>query len=282
MKTKTGNNITELRELLLEQNKSQELINFFISKAVESEPKDDPDFLRWYKMSIETIASINSNAIYKIAKSPIERIFLASLVLAFIKADPFGLIIHQVVSNAESEISEYRKYYQKFCEFHAWWKQNKPTPDIESFLDSVLAKGKMEAGERDYLRHFTFRYHHMDMHKSFHLTMQPRFPNILIEGKSIRPDMYFWNPASEKVKVIVECDGFKYHSSKESFISDRKRDRALHGKGYQVLRFSGTEIFTEPAQVTTEICEHLWKVQELIFDQSPNQANSGDAKKQRT
>ncbi|MCX8015367.1 MAG: DUF559 domain-containing protein [candidate division WOR-3 bacterium] len=43
-------------------------------------------------------------------------------------------------------------------------------------------------------------------------------------------------------KINVECDGEKYHSSKQNVIRDRKRNNDLTSKGWLILRYSGREI----------------------------------------
>lgn len=39
-------------------------------------------------------------------------------------------------------------------------------------------------------------------------------------------------------RLIVECDGRRYHSDERQFSLDRRRDRALSALGYRVLRFT--------------------------------------------
>lgn len=43
-------------------------------------------------------------------------------------------------------------------------------------------------------------------------------------------------------KVAIELDGYQYHSSKEQFTNDRKRQRELEMAGWRFVRFSGSEI----------------------------------------
>jgi very-short-patch-repair endonuclease len=82
-----------------------------------------------------------------------------------------------------------------------------------------------------------------------------------VEGKSVRPDMLIWVPSDESVRIIVECDGFQYHSNKAVFIHDRKRDRVLKSNGYEVLRYSGTEIFTDPVATSADLAEYLRSIE---------------------
>jgi hypothetical protein len=52
-----------------------------------------------------------------------------------------------------------------------------------------------------------------------------------------RPD--FLIPEAD---LIIYCDGFQYHYTKESVIKDRTQDRKLQLMGYHVLRYTGSEI----------------------------------------
>lgn len=54
-------------------------------------------------------------------------------------------------------------------------------------------------------------------------------------------------------EIIVECDGFAYHSSKEQIERDNRRDRNLKSAGYTVLHFSGSEINRNPIRCATEV-----------------------------
>lgn len=46
--------------------------------------------------------------------------------------------------------------------------------------------------------------------------------------------------------VVVECDGFAYHSGRHEYREDRRRDRELVARGYVVLRFTYEEIVRDP------------------------------------
>lgn len=251
----------ELREILLDKEKFSSLSKAFIEKAVEDEKREDPEFAKWYSMALETVTTINTNYVFELCESPIEKMFINSLLLGFLKADSLGIIIHPTYQDTDTELVEFRTHFKNFLSFLKWYDGKfKSWTGIEEYLDGEVKAGKMDNAERDYLRQLTFRYHYLRMMNSYHLTLQAKFPGITIDGKSIRPDLYFWLPSDEKIRIIVECDGFEHHSNKNSFISDRKRDRALQSKGFQVLRFSGSEIYNNPAKVTSDILEYLWNI----------------------
>ncbi|MDD2879212.1 MAG: DUF559 domain-containing protein [Rhodoferax sp.] len=52
--------------------------------------------------------------------------------------------------------------------------------------------------------------------------------------------------------MIIECDGYEFHSGKSEFIADRKRDRNLQRAGFDVYRFAGTELFNDMKKVADE------------------------------
>ena len=53
-------------------------------------------------------------------------------------------------------------------------------------------------------------------------------------------------------KLCVECDGHEYHSSREQIAHDNARTRDLLAGGCQVVRFSGSEIYADPAGCAAE------------------------------
>jgi hypothetical protein len=259
------NEITALREYLLDKDGFLELSKMFVDRAVKEYHENDPDFCKWLSLAFNSLIETNIEIIFAQCESPIEKIFINSLLLAFLRYGSPGLIIHSFYHDAEEELSAFRTYYNHFQYFLGWYDKNfESWTDIESYLDNELATGKMDENERNFLRMMTFRYHYLMMKSDFHLTLQAKFPNIVVDGSSIRPDLFFWLPSDENVKIIVECDGFEIHSKKKTFISDRKRDRILQAKGFQVLRYSGSEIYHEPIKVSREIIEFLTEIKEDI------------------
>lgn len=47
----------------------------------------------------------------------------------------------------------------------------------------------------------------------------------------------------QKANIDLECDGERYHTLPEAFVRDRLRNNQLTSFGWQVLRFSGTEVY---------------------------------------
>lgn len=53
--------------------------------------------------------------------------------------------------------------------------------------------------------------------------------------------------------VVVECDGFAYHSGRAEYRDDRRRDRVLHAGGLVVLRFTFEEVVRDPGCVVRAV-----------------------------
>lgn len=58
-------------------------------------------------------------------------------------------------------------------------------------------------------------------------------------------------------KLIVETDGYKYHSGRAAFEDDRARDLKLRALGYEVLRLSYRQVIDESAHVAAVLLAAL-------------------------
>lgn len=68
------------------------------------------------------------------------------------------------------------------------------------------------------------------------------------------------NPAKDR-HLLVECDGHFYHErTRAQAKHDKRRDRYFASLGITVLRFTGSEIYTDVAAVVAEIIEHLSRI----------------------
>lgn len=63
----------------------------------------------------------------------------------------------------------------------------------------------------------------------------------------------------EDRKVIVELDGYAYHSSRRAFERDHQRDAILEDAGYRVMRVTWKQLVDEPEKVLTRIIRALSK-----------------------
>jgi hypothetical protein len=258
----TPNQLASLRKHLLGGEPFMKLASHFVDALVARDASQAvaDDIAEVMKAMYQAFTEENAQEVERLAQSPIERTFLNSLILSFIKSGTLGLLIYQANENTPKQVADFRNYVKKFLEFRAWFKERKPADSLDVYFDRVLERGEISQDERDYIVNYMVpRYYFLPMYTTYHMTLQPRFPDIKIDGKGIRPDIYFWIPSRPDINIIVECDGFAYHSDKQRFKADRQRDRALKALGYDVFRFSGSEIYNDPINAPYELATYLWR-----------------------
>ena len=54
-------------------------------------------------------------------------------------------------------------------------------------------------------------------------------------------------------KIIIELYGYQHHNSKAKITKDAERERYLQRVGYQVIRFTGTEVFKDVRKCVCEV-----------------------------
>jgi very-short-patch-repair endonuclease len=69
-------------------------------------------------------------------------------------------------------------------------------------------------------------------------------PQHEIVGHRVDFAIFINRLASHEVRVVVECDGHEFHEkTREQVAKDNQRDRELQIAGWEVFRFSGSEIW---------------------------------------
>jgi very-short-patch-repair endonuclease len=58
-------------------------------------------------------------------------------------------------------------------------------------------------------------------------------------------------------KLVVEVDGYLFHSGKAAFESDRRRDQVFAAAGFTVIRVTWTQLSSEPLAVIARIAQAL-------------------------
>ena len=74
--------------------------------------------------------------------------------------------------------------------------------------------------------------------------------NVLVKGFEVD---FFW----KRERLVVEVDGFAFHSSREDFERDRERDGELTAAGYRVIRVTWRQITEEPEAVLVRVARAL-------------------------
>lgn len=92
---------------------------------------------------------------------------------------------------------------------------------------------------------------------------ESRFLSLVRRGKLPRPEVNVRLKAFEvdflwrRERVVVEIDGFAYHSSRGAFEQDRQRDAVLAASGLLVVRITWRQLSTEPEAVLVLLAQAL-------------------------
>jgi hypothetical protein len=195
----------------------------------------------------------NFGYIHEHAESPIEIIFFGSLCMFFAMYHPLSAVFSPPI-NVDRYAESIRKEHELVL---SWWRRYQEIngDDAYGFLE-LVEKAGFDENDLYRTRRHIIDYDMFDQYNSYHFTLQPEM-DIQVKGKNIRPDLYIWLPSDPAFKVIVECDGFKFHGDQTSFSSDRARDRVLQRNGFQVFRYSGRGIYHNPVDMAFELFNHL-------------------------
>lgn len=205
----------------------------------ESLKRRSMDIEQLHELAVK-IATTNINVILGCAESPIEKIFMTWTYFAFFNYYPFCMTV--LSPGATASLKEY--YAQK------------------SVVDEIAATEKSDHGEvavevlnqEEYANYALWDL--LDPEDAIFVVPQAQLPEQYSKLKGMRFDYFFFKRNDERSPLIVECDGYEFH--KDSFIKDRKRDRAIRSSSFEVMRFSGSEIYSDPVKVSFDILDY-WK-----------------------
>ena len=77
-----------------------------------------------------------------------------------------------------------------------------------------------------------------------------------------RVDFMISTPHKENI-LIVELDSYLWHGSKpEQFAKEKERERELRREGWDIIRFSGREIYKDVINCVYELIEYLENMEE--------------------
>ena len=220
--------------------------------------------LEIYKAFAEEQVRSNFQTIHKFAKSPIEIIFLSTLHMSFAMTSPL-LVEFTPPIKADTFPAYLRENHAAALQTWEQFKIGSGCEDVFEFLktfDEIYGDQPdlLEEIKHKITRHIIL-YNFFDLYNKYHLSLQPSFTDLKVNGRRIKPDLFIWIPAKPEFKLIVECDGYNTHSSKEAFSKDRAKDRELQRQGYKVFRFSGQDIYKDPVGQSMELFDYLLKLE---------------------
>ncbi|WP_084075187.1 type IV toxin-antitoxin system AbiEi family antitoxin domain-containing protein [Demequina sp. NBRC 110052] len=140
-----------------------------------------------------------------------------------------------------------------------------------ALLDEALRRGLITPPELERLQHgSTWRRswvrHHVDLRAG---SMQETVARVELReaGFLVQPQALISDVGSVDLlvegSVVVETDGYAYHSDRRAFAADRDRDRRLHVLGFQVLRYTQADVLHHADQMVADVTALLWRQRRL-------------------
>jgi hypothetical protein len=249
-------NIADLRNILSDNNETTQFIKSVFDEEI-TKYKLSPIEEKHYNSLFNMLNNLNIELINKHSESPIEKIFLLSVFITSITVNLTGFIYTAPVLDTD----KYMDYYHSdigflvndFKDFSRI--TGKGLKDYEEYL---IETNKLNESQGSKLRTDLIMYIGFNFYNQYHVMIQPTFCNINRDSKKIRADLLIWKPSDKNVRLVIECDGYEYHQDKKHFIEDRKRDRDFNYNNYDIIRFSGTEIYNSFIDVSYELVNTVY------------------------
>lgn len=97
---------------------------------------------------------------------------------------------------------------------------------------------------------------------------------IEVNGKKYRPDFIIFKAGMRiteeysqeiylKRHIIIELDGREYHSNKQQMNHDYQRENELKLAGYDVIRFTGSQIYNDVFGCISQICKYIEQAEKV-------------------
>ena len=96
-----------------------------------------------------------------------------------------------------------------------------------------------------------------DIH-DFYIEMRPQYEIIFKNHKYYADFLVFAEIFENDVNFVVECDGYDFHQkTKHQVKRDNEREYNIKMSGYDVLRFSGTQIYVDSFKCANDIVDYM-------------------------
>src|SRR5882724_3522860 len=252
----------QLCQIFNDREQTMRLAMSFLDQTQNEMSGDkDPEFVSFLRKVSEAHITRQVGIVWEMAESPIERIFIVSFMMNFIRNhDPLGLVITPSMGDAERNMDELRQSIADMKRAMVIREKQGGDTSPAAVLNDLkwaLESGKLPADQYDLNLHMVWCYHSFELQGALHLTPQATFPKALLDGRGVRADLMFWVPDYAGFRIVVECDSYQYRDNKERFDHDRQRSRALQRRSFKVLQYSGGEIYRDPIRTSFDLYDYL-------------------------
>lgn len=156
-----------------------------------------------------------------------------------------------------------------------WWNIASLESDSFSYLRNEFLKLTPIEQIFKMAFHLYFKYfENAEIYKMYDISLKSQV-EIISQNKKYRVDfiidkIYYMDKSKIKVNkikkpIVIETDGYDSHSSKEQLNYDIERENNLKLDGYNVIRFTGSQIYKEPYDCVMKVLKCLYDENEELF-----------------
>jgi hypothetical protein len=241
--------IRMLQEVALDKGRARQAAEVFINSLTDSESS---------ALLVRLAFQRSLDAIFDQTESPLETQFFTSLLFHSLCFHFMGFWIQPNLPNkgASEQLHEYAISAERMLEEYLRWKALPGAEDgqFKRHLNNMgVPLEEAESLETLCEAEFGFGLYYRPR-----IMLQPHFPAIKVAGKSLRADALVYIPYDPRTRIIIECDGWRFHHDKESFRRDRARDRAFTDAGYIVRRYAGADIHESCFDASYDLVEYIY------------------------
>ena len=249
----------DLASVLDDRLRLEAILNLFVEEAREhvrgsAKHREFGDF---YAEGLGILVKKHCDLVFGTVTSPIERVWMNSLQVQFLR-DAGMLVVTPSIPDVAKWRNDMLQAIQRAQRvLDGIHKAGYSLSSVDEYLDDEVSAGRLAAEDRDVHYFWLMEYGLLPFRYAHHMTLQAGFPKSQDRNRGMRVDAFIWHPNDPAVNIVVECDGYAFHSDKKAFISDRQRDRLLVREGHTVMRFSGAEILSDPALAVRDLYRYL-------------------------
>ena len=253
-----------LRNTFIDKEKTRQFIDEAMSREFDSPvartltsgftENERSEHLNDIKRTLRSFALRGLDVIFECAESPIEKIFFNTVnIMAAVRCHFLFFHIPRIVTIDSLDMSAERA--SRGYTLVDWFIQHhKP-----NYADFIIWLDNIDDYTDEYKDFLRTLYMERGPIPSRMISLQAEIADIFPYSKfPLRADAFVFSQDA-KYKLIVECDGFAYHKEKSSFVRDRQKDRFLRAKGFEILRFSGPEIHSDPIECARQLIEYIYQ-----------------------
>ncbi len=263
--------LESLRHDLRDRAGTAALVRRFVDYAVNTRQETAADgglgapAIEALRAGLETLYPQAVDTVFQHAESDVEKVFLNATILLFLYADPLGLIVQPPCPDAREVMTQYREHFREMLEVDrlAGTGPGSNGSGFLSLIERLTHAGEITREQHDELeRDYTYT-HGLGWFHAFYLSFQPRFPDLKLDARHLRPDLLVWRLDDDKFNVIVDCDGYRYHTGDQARTVNRRRDRLLRAAGFALLSLPGADILRDPVNVSVDFFNYLQRAKKV-------------------